>query len=497
MKQYALISLFDKKNLDILVNLLEDKGYSLLATGNTYRLIQEMGKDVTEVKELTGEPERFGGRVKTLHHRIHGALLLRPGKDEWEWPEDYRIACVACNFYPFVEKAESCQNLPELMEWVDIGGPTMVRAAAKNHQHVWVLTNPEQYDDFKKVTSENEEALRQKYSLEAFALVEELDRNIFQEFYRRKPLVENTGTLKYGENPHQTASFFPRVNQKLEVQGALSFNNFRDSEAALKVIAPFHGPTVSVIKHQTPCGVASSIDWNKKEEVFKAAWEGDDVSRFGSVLAFNFCPTPEITQTLLKKFIEVVVLPLGEESRAWANKFRAEKDRVRVLLVDPKLIGKAPAHKEVYEGALGRIEQDADFISQDKFSENTDELLKHFGQWVGACSKSNAIVMVGVKNEICFLAGAGQGQPNRVDALEKLAIPRAKSFCDREKFEFTELTCFSDGFLPFRDTLDVLKSHGITKLVQPGGSKQDETIIAAAQELGIAMEMTGERHFWH
>jgi len=500
MRKIALLSVYDKTGLESVANTFKSMGYELLSTGGSRKYLLDKGFDVLEVSDFTGEPERFGGRVKTLHHKVLGGVLFRPGQDEAEWPFDFRIAAVVCNFYPFEDKAASCEDLEQLMEWVDIGGPNMVRAAAKNHQHVLVLTDPSQYSRLVTAQALGEEGLNRRLSLEALVKIAQLDQLIASELRHRimgdGPAQEG---LRYGENPHQKAWFIPNAKANIRHYGDLSFNNIRDAEAALKFVAPFHGPAVAVVKHQTLCGASVSQQQTDKEAVFNFAWEGDVVSRFGGVIALNFAPTQEIVAELEKRFIEVLLMPRSAETEAIADALSSKKEKLKIVLVNSEMMGKHASHEEVFQGALGELHQETDRLEHAGDDAVLSEFFKSFGQWTAACSKSNAITMVGLSKEegIAFLAGAGQGQPNRVDALRLLAIPRAQDYCTRMKESFSELSCFSDAFLPFRDTLDILKEAGVKRLFQPGGSKKDAELKQVAEELEIDMVITRERHFWH
>ncbi len=511
MRKFALFSTFNKEGVPSLAGALEKMGMELLATGKTKSLLEEEGFKVTEVSELTGEPERFGGRLKTLHHKILGGILFRPNQDEGEWPFDFRIAAVVCNFYPFTEKARDIQPLPELIEWIDIGGPTMVRAAAKNYQHVWIFTHPKQFSRFiaspahdsnplnERITDADFARMRERFAMQAFESVRDLDESIYREFqYRHVPNPSN-GELVYGENPHQKAEFCPNVRAGVKCYGKLSFNNIRDAEAALKFILPFESAAVAIVKHQTLCGASVGLKTASSDKVFEWAWEGDLVSRFGSVIGMNFIPTPIIEDTLMKKFIEVVILPRSPESERWADRVRGLKEKLRIVLVEKNLFGKSAQHQEIFGGLLGELRQDSDPISTTGSADNAEVLLEKFGIWTSACSKSNAMALAGFdpRTECAYLAGVGQGQPNRVEALKLLALPRAQNFCERREVSFEKLVCFSDAFLPFADNVEVLASAGLRKIYQPGGSKNDGEVQAAAQRLGVEMKLTGQRRFWH
>lgn len=521
LTRYALMSLTDKAQCEKLAITFLNEGLQILASGGTRDYLQSKGLKVTDISDFTGEPERFGGRVKTLHHKVYASLLLRADqeKDLTEWPEATQIAAVACNFYPFDEKAGASKNFDELVEWVDIGGPTMVRAAAKNFKDVWIFTNPSQYERFISATSETRHSqnFRAQLSLEAFELVRKLDESIVNEWIRRlsqdstadtesKNLgFETHPTLQYGENPHQPARF-ENGARKVLFSGKVSYNNVRDAEAAWKFVKEFDAakhPAVAVVKHQTLCGASVALKPSEMAKAFHWAWEGDPVSRFGGILGFNAVPTPEVTEKLLKPFIEVLVLPLSKESKTWTQKFREQKPRVLVVLVEPN----ANREMETWSGSLGKLYQEADALlpSKEIYSSLTvtdgkaTDFLKEVSTWMGACSKSNALVLTAHDGDgNCFLAGAGQGQPNRVEAFKQLAWPRAKEFTERfPEIKVQNLLTFSDAFLPFPDLIEEMAAVGLKRLVQPGGSKNDEIVLKRAQELGVNIEVTGRRHFWH
>lgn len=500
MKTYALFSVYDKTDVDVLAMAFVKAGFSLVATGNTLNLLKDKGLEVLDISELTGEPERFGGRVKTLHHKVQGGILFRPGIDDSEWPFDFRIGAVVCNFYPFEEKAKECSDLISLMDWVDIGGPTMVRASAKSYQWVWSVTSPEQYPAIIETLVMGEEEqlqLRTDLSREAFGNVSDYDDAIDMELSMRADEYKKQ-ELRYGENPHQKAEF--TSTNMVKTFGDVSYNNIRDAEGAFRFVityAPVEQPAVSVVKHQTLCGAAASKTPGNESEVFNWAWEGDTVSRFGGVLAFNFLPNSEITDILRKKFVEVLVVPKVDGSSEWCEKLIADKPRLRIIEVDLMYWEEVQqdGSAEEFQGLLGIVSQDFDRAS---WTPDTKiSFADYFSERCGACSKSNAMVLCGDKNGISYLAGAGQGQPNRIDALDKLAIPRAKDFCERMNVEFGALTCYSDAFLPFADSIEVLAENGIKRLIQPGGSKNDDKVVARANELGVEQVLTGTRHFWH
>ncbi len=523
--EWALFSLTDKRGCEGLAKLFVERGVRIISSGGTKRYLEEHGIEAMDISDFTGEPERFGGRVKTLHHKIYSSLLLRPDSEsDWkQWPEGHQIVAVVCNFYPFQEKVSEAKSMDAMIEWIDIGGPCMVRAAAKNAKHVWVFTNPSQYESFleKSWDERVNEHTRYTLALEAFELVRNLDNAIADEWHRRsllpyfgeapaeKEQVSNDSlekwtfepNMKYGENPHQKASYTRLTNQNsAEFLGPVGFNNVRDAEAAWKFVEAFskEQAAVAVVKHQTLCGACASPNLSQKEEAFSWAWEGDPVSRFGGIVAFNHLPGSEATTCLQKNFVELVVLPKTKECRQWAEKLRASKPRCRFVLVNPF----DGTSKESFTGRLGMLSQDCDFEAIPSKVTNTKSMQEfwiHASAWMGACSKSNALVLtLQSKNGSVVLAGAGQGQPNRVEAFDKLAWPRAQEFLERfGQFSVKDLLLYSDAFLPFTDLIESMAQAKVKKLVQPGGSKNDSLILEKAKELGVDCTMTGVRHFWH
>jgi phosphoribosylaminoimidazolecarboxamide formyltransferase/IMP cyclohydrolase len=511
MKRWALFSLTDKTNCETLAKSFLADGVGLLASGGTKKYLEDKGLPVTDISDFTGEPERFGGRVKTLHHKVYASLLLRADdpEDLKQWPEGSRIVAVACNFYPFEEKGPASKDFDELVEWVDIGGPTMVRAAAKNHKHVWIFTDHTQYPRFlaAKPAERDAQTFRRRLALEAFQRVRDLDVAIASEWTRRLEKDKSSGAwssapeLEYGENPHQKARFEVGAT-RVEFSGRVSYNNVRDAEAAWRFVREFdesRHPAVAVVKHQTLCGAAVGATPDEAARVFGWAWEGDPVSRFGGILGFNTVPDKDTTEALLKPFIEVLVLPLSSESRAWAEAYRAKKERVLTVLVDPR----GEAKTETWSGNLGTLRQEPDhpIDARTKISfTNADEFWTRASAWMGACSKSNGLAITAPdRRGNIVLLGAGQGQPNRVEAFSKLAWPRAADFVKRFGTEFSleNALLFSDAFLPFPDLVEDMHRAGLRRLVQPGGSKNDTKVLDRARELGVRVDVTGRRHFWH
>jgi phosphoribosylaminoimidazolecarboxamide formyltransferase / IMP cyclohydrolase len=499
MRQIAIFSLTDKKDCEVVARRFLSDGLEIRATGGTFKYLKEKNIECRELSELSREPEIFGGRVKSLHHKILASVLFRPGIDDSQWTEDFRTAAVVCNFYPFSTKGQESKSLREMIEWIDVGGPTMVRAAAKNHEFVWILSDPSQYRFFLEKKGDDA-AVRERLGFEAFRKVQELDQEIVETWMTKfRPAVEaqTWPKLQYGENPHQSALYLKKLDgAQVEFLGGFSFNNVRDAEGALRFVGAFdsQNPAVAVVKHQTLCGAAVGLPKSKIDEIFNWAWEGDPVSRYGGILGFNFVPGPAATEILQKSYVEILILPKTAEARSWAEEYRRKKEKVGIVLVD---MASLPT-KERYDGALGSLTQDRDPAHSRRILADSDSLLMGFGQWTAACSKSNAVTLVSIQNGLAVLVGAGQGQPNRVDSLEALAVPRARRFSKlHPEWKAENWVCFSDAFIPFPDFIEKLGSAGIQKLVQPGGSIRDKEIAEAAERSGIEMKMTGTRHFWH
>ncbi|HEY8279884.1 MAG TPA: bifunctional phosphoribosylaminoimidazolecarboxamide formyltransferase/IMP cyclohydrolase [Bdellovibrionota bacterium] len=518
----ALFSVSDKEGAVSFARFLHQRKVEILGTGGTLKKLEEAGIPVTPMEKITGNPEAFGGRMKTISFPFASALLYR--RDN---PDDVATAkkmgvepvdLVVCNLYPFQEAKKRNAPDPELVEEIDVGGPTMIRAAAKNHAHVAVATCPSQYAKLMAEIENNDGALtletRKSLAVAAFQLLSSYDGAIAAELGSRYLGQENIflsldhgKKLRYGENPHQGAVFYrdPQFSGKASIasadilQGkALSYNNLLDADAALRSASDaWHAvkkerPAVSIIKHLNPCGLATG---KSALEALELAWEGDPVSAFGGILCFTTPVTKECADWLGDKFVELVVAP-SVEGEALA--VFAKKKNLRVLLCPPR----EPDLQErmirsVLGGVLVQDEDeglDEDFKSVTKKAFPKERLaLASFGVMAAKHLRSNAIALVKAhKNGNFQLVGAGMGQPNRIDSLQALAGPRAKTKGDLE-----DLVLVSDAFFPFADGIEAAGKLGIKFVVQPGGSIRDEEVVAAADRLGMAMVFTGRRHFRH
>jgi phosphoribosylaminoimidazolecarboxamide formyltransferase / IMP cyclohydrolase len=509
----ALISVFDKRGAADLARGLSRLGLEVVSTGGTLDLLRREGVPVTAVSDVTGFPEILDGRVKTLHPRIHGGILARRSEESHRAQLAEHgitpIDLVVVNLYPFERTVAGGASFDDAVEMIDIGGPAMVRAAAKNHQAVAVVVDP---DDYPAVLEALEsgggtipDALRRRLAAKAFAHTRDYDTAVAawlagqgdpeKEAFpsRLRVDLERTLELRYGENPHQGGAVYSQTGGPgvlggfRQLQGKeLSWNNLLDADAARKIVALFAEPAVVIVKHNNPCGVGRGADL---AEAYGRALATDPVSAFGSILALNRPADLAFAEAMAGLFVEVLLAPgFGEGAR---ERFAAKKN-LRVLECPP------------YRPEGGRIELrpvDGGFLAQPPDAVPDDpaawtcptrrqpaaeerralELAWKVCRYV----KSNAIVVANADQTV----GIGAGQMSRVDscrlATEKAQLPLAGT------------AAASDAFFPFRDGLDALARAGITAVVQPGGSKRDDEIIAAADEQGLAMLLTGVRHFRH
>ncbi len=514
----ALLSVSDKTGIVEFARALKERGIELLSTGGTAKLLISHGIAVKEVAEHTGFPEIMGGRVKTLHPKIHGGLLGRRGTDE-DVMRDHDIEPIdllAVNLYPFAATvARADCTYDDAVENIDIGGPAMVRAAAKNHASVTVVVDPGDYrsilDELAAHQGSTHVVMRQKLAAKAFAHTAQYDAMVSAYFTGaiggeaptfpddlnlsfRKHL-----DLRYGENPHQQAAFYkdPRaigasVTTAGQIQGKeLSYNNIADSDTALECVRGFRAPACVIVKHANPCGVAlgESITYS-----YLQAYRTDPTSAFGGIIAFNRELDAATTREILERqFVEVILAPtVSADARALLS----AKDNIRVLEVGDltKPVAQLLEYKSVAGGLLVQT-RDEGMIQPHELRVVTrrtptaaelEDLL--FAWRIAKYVKSNAIVCVKDRATV----GIGAGQMSRV-VSSKIAAMKAKD----EGLSLDSAAMASDAFFPFRDGLDVVAEFGIKSVIQPGGSKRDADVIAAADEHGIAMLFTGMRHFRH
>ncbi|MDB9466220.1 bifunctional phosphoribosylaminoimidazolecarboxamide formyltransferase/IMP cyclohydrolase [Dolichospermum circinale] len=507
MARLALLSVSNKTGIgDLARSLVEEFGFDIISSGGTAKTLKDAGIPVTKVSDYTGSPEILGGRVKTLHPRIHGGILARRDIQEdiidLENNQIRPIDLVVVNLYPFTETiAKPGVTLADAVEQIDIGGPAMLRAAAKNYAHLTVLCDPAQYGEYLQELRQNEVVsldFRQKCALKGFLHTASYDHAIAsylagtqtQEFTLSGTQIQS---LRYGENPHQPAAWYKTGSEATgwaaatKLQGKeLSYNNLVDLEAARRIIAEFtDSPAATIIKHNNPCGTAEATNIF---DAYQKAFNADSTSAFGGIVALNR-PLDAATATeLTKTFLECVVVPGCD---AAAQEILTKKGNVRLLILPDLLTGPKETVKAI---AGGFLVQSADDIIADPTQwqvvterqptpQELGELL--FAWKVCKHVKSNAIVITSDRTTL----GIGAGQMNRVGST-KIAIAQAG-----EKAQGAFLA--SDGFFPFDDTIRAAAGAGITAIVQPGGSLRDKDSIKAANELGLLMVMTGVRHFLH
>ena len=534
----ALISVFDKTGLVPLAEGLSKLGYGLLSTGGTAKMLRDAGLEVEDVSDVTGFPECLDGRVKTLHPRIHAGILARRDKEEdKKFLEEQEIAyidLVICNLYPFKEtiSREDCSK--ELaVENIDIGGPSMLRAAAKNHKDVAVLCDPEDYEPvleelksggLKELTRERLAAKVFRHTAAYDALIASYLTNLAEageeaeaekaeaagkteeaEKWREKIRAEEdtltltyekVADMRYGENPHQKAAFYKdalsrkdSLTEAEQIQGkALSYNNISDTDAALQMLKEFSEPTVVAVKHANPCGIASA---DTIEEAWRLAYEADSVSIFGGIIASNREISEEMAKAMRPVFLEVVVAPSVTEG---ALKVFKKKKNMRLLILPDaaKPLEKGHRSYKFVNGGLLMQETDLTDIDEDTLKVVTEKGLEEgdiekmrFAMRVVKHVKSNSVCLTQGYQTV----GIGPGQPNRITSVE-IACRQAG-----EKTKGAIMA--SDAFFPFDDCVRHAGKHGVRLIVQPVGSIRDEDSIKACNELGICMVFTGQRHFKH
>ncbi len=504
----ALISVSNKKGIVELAQGLVDLGWEIISTGGTAQKLTEAGIKVTPIDEVTGFPEMMDGRVKTLHPKIHGGLLaLRDNEEHMQAVQEHDIKLidlVIVNLYPFEEtiKKENVK-LEDAIENIDIGGPTMIRSAAKNYQHVGVVVDPEDYSkileelkDKKELSLKTKEYLAQKVFLHT-AYYDSLIANYLnkEKFPEKLSLgYKKAFDLRYGENPHQKAAFYQEaicpetcIAQAKVLQGKqLSYNNIMDADAALNIIKDFSEPACAVIKHTNPCGCSTN---ENIIVAFQKAYAADSMSAFGSIIALNRECNEEIAQEISKVFVEIVLAPKFSPQ---ALKILSKKKNLRLLEISD--ISKVDDLIETRKVVGGVLVQDMDRLQITKedlkvvteaqpSDEEIEEML--FAWKTIKHVKSNAILLTKDKTTV----GLGAGQVSRVDAVD-LAIKKAGD-------NITSCVLASDAFFPFRDSIDKIAEVGIKLIIQPGGSIKDEEVIQACNEHGIAMVFTGSRCFKH
>lgn len=502
MKKRALISVFDKDGVLDFAKFLVSKDVEIVSTGGTYRYLKENGIDVIEINEVTNFPEMLDGRVKTLHPLVHaGILAIRDDEEHMNTLKErniHTIDYVVVNLYPFFEKVKEDLTFEEKVEFIDIGGPTMLRAAAKNFQDVVVISNKNDYAKVMEEINEHNEVsykFKKKLAGKVFNLMSAYDAAISnfmladdEEEYPEYLSVsyKRMQSLRYGENSHQSAAVYSStmldgaMNTFETLNGKeLSYNNFKDVDIAWKCANEFDEPACCALKHNTPCGVAVG---NDSYEAYMKAYEVDPTSIFGGIIGFNRKVDKKTAEEMVKIFLEVVAAPDYDDD---ALEVLKSKKNLRVLKFNN--VPKAEKYMVTVDGAMLVQEEDRKLIDEIKVVTEkvpTDEEMKDllFGMKVVKYVKSNAIVTA--HNGVAV--GIGGGQVNRIWPTED-ALKRGKG----------ATILASDAFFPFRDVVDEAAKYGIKAIVQPGGSMRDQESIDACNEHGIAMIFTGYRHFKH
>lgn len=505
----ALIGVYDKTGLDVLALGLHTAGVELVSTGGTAAAISDLGVPVTRVEDLTGFPEAFDGRVKTLHPAVHAGLLADLRKESHVAQlDEFGITSfdlLVVNLYPFAETLAAGAEFEETIEQIDVGGPSMVRGAAKNHANVAVVVEPSDYGQVLNAVEQGgfTEPQRRVLAAKAFAHLATYDSQVADWLNRSTseglppfaatPL-RKVVDLRYGENPHQAAALYddPQspdgLAQAEQLNGKpMSYNNYVDADAAWRAANDFTHPCVAVIKHNNPCGIATA---KTAAEAHRKAHACDPVSAFGGVIAVNTEVGAEMARQVADVFTEVIVAPAYEDE---ALEILRAKKNLRILRA-PEWAPQAVEYRFVSGGALGqepdRVTAEGDdparwrLVSGPALS--TGELADlGFAWWAVRSVKSNAILLA----KDLATVGIGMGQVNRLDSA-RLAVSRAG---DRAAGSFAA----SDAFFPFADGLQVLLDAGVRAVVQPGGSIRDEEVVAAAEAAGVTMYFTGVRHFSH
>lgn len=500
----ALISVYHKEGLDEIVKQLAKDGVQLYSTGGTLSFVEELGLKATAVESLTGYPSILGGRVKTLHPKVFGGILARRDNPtdgqqlaEYEIPE---IDLVIVDLYPFEETVASGATEQEIIEKIDIGGISLIRAAAKNFKDVTIVASRAQYAEFFEIITDQQSATtieqRRRMAAHAFNVSSHYDGAIFRYFNRQEgiPAFKQSyigGTvLRYGENPHQSATFFGDLDRMFEKLNGkdISYNNMLDLDAAVSLIEEFREPTFVIMKHNNACGVASR---KTLVEAWKAALAADPVSAFGGVLICNREVDAETAAEINQLFFEVIAAPAyGTEA---LDLLQSKKNRIIIRLKDTARCTKQ--YRSLLNGVavqerdtkVGGVDGEYRTVTEKGVTpQQMQDLI--FANKVVKHSKSNAIVLA----KDGTLLSSGIGQTSRVDAL-KQAIAKAKSF----GFDLQGAVLASDAYFPFADSVELAHKEGVTAIVQPGGSVRDQDSIDYCNAHGMAMIFTGLRHFKH
>lgn len=500
----AIISVFNKEGLGPIVKELSNQGVVIYSTGGTQSFIEDLGIEVKRVEDLTSYPSILGGRVKTLHPKVFGGILNRTDNaEDQKQLEEFDIPSfdlVMVDLYPFEETVAAGGTHEEIIEKIDIGGISLIRAAAKNYKDVMLVSSRDQYTDFLSILTEQKGEMkieqRKAYAKDAFNVSSHYDTHIFNYFNEDdepvfKQSITESQVLRYGENPHQKGIFYGGLDQMFDkLHGKeLSYNNLLDVDAAVNLMADFHAddPTFAILKHNNACGLATR---STIEQAYKDALAGDPVSAFGGILIANTKIDLATAELINDLFCEVVIAPIFDTKALEILKSKKN----RIILVQKSFELPKKQFRTILNGVL---EQDKDLITdqikdfetvtkiaptdaQNKDLAFANKLVKH--------TKSNTIVLA----KDGQLLASGTGQTSRVDALNQ-AIHKAKSF----NFDLNGAVMASDAFFPFPDCVEIANKEGINTVIQPGGSIKDKLSIEYCDEHKMAMVFTGNRHFKH
>lgn len=498
----ALISVFYKEGLESIVRTLDKQGVKIYSTGGTQSFIEELGIAVTAVENLTDYPSILGGRVKTLHPKIFGGILGKRDDDshisqmsEYDIPE---IDLVIVDLYPFEETVASGGSHSDIIEKIDIGGISLIRAAAKNYNDIVIVPSVNQYEKLLEILNKGNGSTtleeRRYFATAAFAVSSSYDSHIFNyfsnsEFPAYREAFEGSSQLRYGENPHQKGVFYGNLDELFEqLHGKeISYNNLLDIDAAVSLISDFDETTVAILKHNNACGLASR---DNLVDAWKDALAGDPTSAFGGIVALNKEVDEETAIEMDKIFLEVIIAPSYTEKALEILK----QKKNRILLVQKQAVAIKTTSRSLLNGLLV---QDADNLTEvasdlkcvtelSPSDKEVEDLL--FANKIVKHSKSNAIVLAKNKQ----LIASGVGQTSRIDAL-KHSISKAGSF----GFSLEGAVMASDAFFPFSDSVEIAHEAGITSVIQPGGSVRDQETIDFCNKNNISMVFTGNRHFKH
>ncbi len=514
-KRRALLSVSNKEGIVEFAKELKNLGFEIISSSGTAKKLRENNIEVIEVSDITGFPEIMGGRVKTLHPKIHGGLLaVRDNPEYMKQLEELDIKpidIVAINLYPFEETVNKGADLDEIIENIDIGGPAMVRASAKNYKYTTIIVNPEDYPLIIKELKENGEIsleTRKKLSLKAFrhtAIYDSIISNVLNDKFNINEKFPDELTLpfrkkkvlRYGENPHQDGSLYisPIEINGLNIANSevlhgkeMSFNNYLDVENAVNLVKEFDEIACVIVKHNNPCGVAIG---ETQEEAYRESLKRDTKSAFGGIVAFNKPVDIDTAEALTEIFLEVIIAPDFEKEAL--EYLKSKKKNLRLVKIENFNSSQTGMDYRRINGGLLIQDRDLELFKEFKVvskrkptEKETEDLI--FALKIVKHTKSNSVVIAKNKASV----GIGVGQTSRVDSLET-AIKKAKEF----NLELEGSVLASEAFFPFRDSIDIAAKEGITAVIQPGGSIRDKEVIEAANEYNIALVFTGTRHFKH